>query len=199
MAKHSQKSRRERPSEIVSRELGARDQPGSIEQHLAGCMVGYNQDPNFGSAVHFGLEAIWGIGRYYRHLAAQGKIAEGECDPEFGLKPTHMIGVPWMWVLALTEAWDQYDKQGKPFERAFGLAGAQGKRPTRSKINRMIDQRAVAVDVWDRVQKARSAGRELLLIDALHAAAEKFAMSFDTVEQIWKRHGGAVKQRRPRG
>jgi len=200
MSNQSHKAgRRPRPSEIVSKELGAGDGSGPLERHLVGCLAGYNQNPNFGSAVHFGLEAIWGIGVHYQHLAAEGKIPETDRDAEIWLKSDRIVGVPWLWVLALTRAWDRYDKQGEPFERAFGLGGARGKRPTRSIVNRMLDERAVAVDVWNRVQKSRATGRKLSVIDALHAAAEKFSMSFDAVHRIWKKQGRKVRLLRPRG
>jgi hypothetical protein len=171
MSDQSQKAgRRPRPSETVLERLGARDRPGSIEQHLKGCLAAYRhfqgQKGNYGAAVHFALEAIWGIGRYHRNLAAEGTIPERERDADFGLNPTHMVDVPWIWIFALSEAWDRYDKQGEPFERAFGLAGSQGKRPTRSIVNRVIDEYAVAIDVWARVQKARSAGQKLTILEA---------------------------------
>jgi hypothetical protein len=34
-----------------------------LEQHLNGCLVGYQTDPRYGNAVYFGLEALWGIAR----------------------------------------------------------------------------------------------------------------------------------------
>ena len=48
----------DRPAEKVLRELGGKDIRWNVDKHLAGCLRAYEQNPSYGTAVYFALEAI---------------------------------------------------------------------------------------------------------------------------------------------
>src|SRR5215475_829654 len=56
-------SRTRRPSEIVMEELSEEQIPWNLEEHLNGCLAGYQAARSYGAAVFFALEALWGIVR----------------------------------------------------------------------------------------------------------------------------------------
>ena len=37
--------------------------PWDLDEHLNGCLAGYQTAPSYGAAVFFALEALWGIAR----------------------------------------------------------------------------------------------------------------------------------------
>ncbi len=196
-AKLENRRPRRSPAEIVLEELGIEDSAAALDQHLAGCLgmyqvAGsgrYQELPRYGTAVYFALEAIWGISRYNRNLAESGKIPEADFDPDWGIKPTQLINVPWIWVCVLAEAWDRYDRQGLPLGRAFGLVGSSGKRPIRKVLDRVREERAIAVWIANKLGNAKAAGRKMKLEDAIGLAANEFPKSDDSIHRIWKRYG----------
>ena len=44
-------------------ELTVEQAPFDLDQHLNGCLAGYQTDPSYGVAVYFALEALSGIAR----------------------------------------------------------------------------------------------------------------------------------------
>jgi len=56
-------SRQQRPSEIVMDEFAGERIPWDLDEHLNGCLAGYQTAPSYGAAVFFALEALWGIAR----------------------------------------------------------------------------------------------------------------------------------------
>ena len=35
----------------------------NLQEHLNGCLAGYQTNPSYGAAVYFALEALWGIAK----------------------------------------------------------------------------------------------------------------------------------------
>ena len=54
-----------RPSDVVMDELPAERIPWDLNDHLNGCLAGYQTTPSYGAAVFFALEALWH--RCHRH------------------------------------------------------------------------------------------------------------------------------------
>jgi hypothetical protein len=70
-----QKSRSTRPSDVVMDELGGEQMPWDLDKHLSGCLAGYQFDPNYGAAVYFALEALWGIANDVALRAKQANLS----------------------------------------------------------------------------------------------------------------------------
>ena len=63
------------------------------------------------------------------------------------------LPVPWIWIRALSAAWERYKTEGGPLGRAFGLeGGGQGKSPTIDKLAQMLDERAIARWIGSQLQ-----------------------------------------------
>jgi hypothetical protein len=163
--------------------------PWDLDEHLNGCLAGYQLDPSYGSAVYFALEALWGIARDVRIRAEAGRLDPSQIDGDWMLSPKTHLPVPWIWIRALSAAWEKYKSEGGPVGQAFGLEGGQGKSPTMTKLMQMLDERAIARWMWSRVQELRAAGQEVWIEDAVQEAAEKFDRSDVTIRRAWQRFG----------
>ncbi len=184
----------DRPAEKVLRELGGKDIRWNVDKHLAGCLRAYEQNPSYGTAVYFALEAIAGIGREGMRRAESKELPQEFKDPEWGLAPTQGIPVPWLWIHALTVAWERYKDGDEGLGKAFGQEGGQGKPPISKKLGTLLDHRAIAVWIWRKVLKERAAGRRFRIEGAIGEAANHFNLSEDRIRTIWKNHGRRVKQ-----
>ena len=181
------KPRAGRPVDKVLRELGAKDKPWDVDKHLAGCLNAYNQNPSYGTAVYFALEAISGIGCEGMWRANSKELPQELKDPEWGLAPTQGIPVPWLWVRTLTEAWERY-KAGEGLGKAFGQEGGQGNSSINKKLDTELDQRAIAIWIWHRVQE-----EGITITDAISAAANHFKKSDERIRKIWEMYGRSAK------
>ncbi len=177
------------------RELGIGVSHWSLEEHLKGCVVGYQSNASYGTAVYFALEALWGIAQDVEAQARTGALADDLIDPDWTISPTKTLGVPWMWICTLAAAWSKYKEEGGPVGVAFGLEGGQGKSPVDKTLAQMLDDRAIAHWVWNRVLRARAEGIEIRIEDAVQEAAEKFNKSDVTVRRAWRRFGQNEKNR----
>jgi hypothetical protein len=97
--------RKPRPFETVMDELAIEQDTWDLEQHLNGCLAGYQAGPSYGAAVYFALEALWGIANYVGVRAKSGKLDQGELEPEWIVDPKIRLPVPWIWIRALGAAW----------------------------------------------------------------------------------------------
>jgi hypothetical protein len=76
--------------------------------------------------------------------ANAGKLDADQLDTDWIISPDTRP-VPWIWIRALSAAWERYKTEGGPLGRAFGLeGGGQGKSPTIDKLAQMLDERAIA-------------------------------------------------------
>jgi hypothetical protein len=191
-------SRGPRPFEIVMDELAVEQDSFDLDQHLNGCLAGYQTDPSFGAAVYFGLEALWGIARDATVRANTGKLNPDQLDAEWIIDPKTTLPVPWIWIRALGTAWERYKTDGTTLGQAFGLEGGQGKAPINDKLAQMLDERAIAHWIWSRVQEARAAGKKIRIEDVIQEAAEKFGKSDVTIRRAWVRFGRREQQRQPK-
>jgi hypothetical protein len=191
-------SRGPRPFEIVMDELAVEQDSFDLDQHLNGCLAGYQTDPSFGAAVYFGLEALWGIARDATVRANTGKLNPDQLDAEWIIDPKTTLPVPWIWIRALGTAWERYKTDGTTLGQAFGLEGGQGKAPINDKLAQMLDERAIAHWIWSRVQEARTAGKKIRIEDVIQEAAEKFGKSDVTIRRAWVRFGRREQQRQPK-
>lgn len=183
-----------RPSDKVLDELG-KDIGWDIDKHLSGCLAAYQQNASYGTAVYFALEAIAGIGREGLRMAESNELPQGLTDSEWGLAPTKRVPVPWIWIRALTEAWERYKDGDEGLGRAFGQeGGGRGKSPVSKRLDTVLDHRAIAVWIWDRVQKEKGAGRKYRIEDAIGEAADHFHRSDFRIRKIWNKHGRHVKR-----
>jgi hypothetical protein len=187
------KSRKSRPFEIVMDEAGGEAFPWDLGEHLNGCLVAYQTQRTFGAAVALALEALRGIARDVDIRANAGCFSPHQLDDEWILSPRETIPVPWIWIRALSTAWEKYNSEGGPLGRAFGLEGGQGKPPTITKLMQMLDQRAIARWVWWRVETLRAAGQEISIEDVIQEAAEKFGKHDITIRRAWGKFGGLEK------
>ena len=193
-------SREPRPTELVMEEFAGERIPWDLDEHLNGCLAGYQTDSSYGAAVFFALEALWGIARDVGVRANAGNLDPAHLDKDWILSPTTNLDVPWIWIRALATAWERYKTEGAPLGHAFGLeGGGQGKSPIIDKLAQMLDERAIARWIWSRVQNARAAGEEIRIEDVVQEAAEKFGKSDDTTRRAWKRFGQLERLRRPGG
>ena len=183
------RSQRRRPSEIVMDEFPQEAVPWDLNEHLNGCLAGYQSDPSYGSAVFFALESLWGIAHDATINAKASDVDPSQLDEDWVLKPLLTLPVPWIWIRILSAAWDTYKTEGGPLGKAFGLEGGQGKLPTSVRLEHLLDERAIARWIWSHVQELRTAGQEIRIEDAVQEAAEKFGKSDVTVRRAWQRFG----------
>jgi hypothetical protein len=172
--------------------------PWELNEHLRGCLAGYQTDPNYGTAVYFALEAVWGIVRDVDLRAKAGTLDSVQLDEQWIISPHTGIFVPWIWIRALGTAWAKYKTEGGPLGQAFGLeGGGQGKPPTTAKLEQMLNERAIARWIWSRVQEGRAAHKKIRVEDVIQDAAEKFNRSDVTIRRVWRRFGRFERRRRP--
>ena len=119
-------SRAPRPSEIVMDELIGEQIPWDLDEHLNGCLAGYQTAPSYGAAVYFALEALWGIARDVGVRAKAGKLDPDQLDKDWIVSPRTNLEVPWIWIRSLATAWEKYKTEGGPLGQAFGLEGGTG-------------------------------------------------------------------------
>jgi hypothetical protein len=163
--------------------------PWDLDEHLNGCLAGYQTAPSYGAAVFFALEALWGIARDVGIRAEAGTLNPAHLDKDWLLAPKTNLAVPWIWICSLSTAWENYKTDGKPLGQAFGLEGGQGKPPTIASLLQILDERAIARWIWARVEHVRAAGKTIRIEDAVQEAAEKFGKSDETTRRAWKRFG----------
>jgi len=190
-------SRVPRPFEVVMDEFAEERFPWDLEEHLNGCLAGYQAAPNYGAAVYFALEALWGIAHDVGIQAKAGKLDSCQVDEDWLLAPKTNLEVPWMWIRSLATGWEKYKDEKVPFGEAFGLeGGGQGKRPIISTLVQMLDERAIAHWIWSHVLEARAANKEEVSIESvIQDAAEKFNKSDETIRRSWKRFGRLERRR----
>jgi hypothetical protein len=185
-----------RPFETVMDELEVDRGSWDLQRHLNGCLAGYQTDPSYGTAVYFGLEALWGIANDVGIQAKSGRLDQGQLDPEWIIDPKTELPVPWMWIRALATAWERFQTEGGPLGQAFGLEGGQGKPPISDKLAQMLSERAIAHWIFSRVQEVKAAGKKIRIEDVVQEAAEKFGKSDVTIRRAWARFGRRERQRR---
>lgn len=182
-----------RPSAKVLDELASHDAGWDIDKHLKGCLSAYQQNPSYGIAVYFALEAISGIGREGLLMAESGKLPQEIRDSQWGMAPTNNVDVPWIWVRTLAEAWERYKDGDEELGKAFGLEGGQGKSPVSKTLETALDQRAIATWIWNRYQKGKAGNRKYRMEEAIGDASEHFDLSLDRTRTIWKLNGRYVR------
>jgi len=193
------KPRRPRPSDVVMDELGKQQTPWDLNKHLSGCLVGYQTDRSYGAAVYFALEALWGIARDVAVRANTGKLDSDQLDADWIISPNTSLPVPWIWIRALSAAWERYKTKGEPLGLAFGLeGGGQGKSPTIDKLAQMLDERAIARWIGSRLEEARAAHKKIRIEDVIQEAAEKFGKSDVTIRRAWQRFGRRERRQTPK-
>ena len=190
-------SRVPRPSEIVMDEFAEERIPWDLEEHLKGCLAGYQTAPSYGAAVFFALEALWGIARDGDIRAQAGKFDPHKLDKDWIVSPRTTFAVPWIWIRSLATAWEKYKTEGGPVGQTFGLEGGQGNPPIIDKLMQILDERAIARWIWSRVQHARAAGEKIRIEDVVQDAAKKFRRSDFTIRRAWRRFGRGERQRHP--
>jgi hypothetical protein len=176
-------------------ELAPQQEPWDLEQHLNGCLAGYQTDPSYGAAVYFALEALWGVAKDVEIRANAGALDQNELDPDWIIKPKTKLAIPWMWIRALATAWGRYKIADGPLGHAFGLEGRQGKRPIHEQLAHSLDDRAIARWIFTRIRRAKLAGDKYRIEDVIQEAAEKFGKSDVTVRRAWQRFGRRERQR----
>jgi hypothetical protein len=173
--------------------------PWNLDEHLNGCLVGYQTAPSYGTAVFFALEALWGIARDMGVRAEAGKLDPEQLDEDWIVSPRTNLEVPWIWIRSLATAWEKYKDDRGPLGQAFGLeGGGQGKPPIIDKLAQMLDERAIARWVWSRVEEARAAHKKIRIEDVIQEAVEKFDKSDITIRRAWERFGRRERQRQPK-
>jgi len=189
-------SRTPRPSKLVMDELADEQTPWGLEEHLNGCLAGYQAAPSYGAAVFFALEALWGIAQDVGMQVRAGRFDADRLDEDWLVSPRTNFEVPWIWVRSLATAWEKYKTENVPLGQAFGLeGGGKGKPPAIATLMQMLDDRGIARWVWSRVQTAREAGEKIRIEDVVQEAAEKFGKSDVTVRRAWQRFGQLEKLR----
>ncbi len=168
--------------------------PWDLDEHLKGCLGAYQIassqiELRYSAAVFFALEALSGIARDIDIRAKTGRIDPAQLDDDWILLPSQALPVPWIWIRALSAAWEKYKTEGGPLGQAFGLEGGQGKSPAIAKLMQMLDERAIARWIWSRVREFRSAGHKIRIEDAIQEAAETFNKSDFTIRRAWQRFG----------
>ncbi len=191
-------SRGPRPSEIVMDELAANGIPWDLNEHLNGCLAGYQTTTSYEAAVFFALEALKGIAHDVEVSAKANKLDPELLDEDWIVSPTTKLEVPWIWIRSLATAWEKYKTEGGPLGQAFGLEGGQGKAPTIDKLDHMLNERAIARWVWSRAQNTRAMGDKTRIEDVIQEAAEKFDKSDATIRRAWNRFGRLERQRQPK-
>jgi hypothetical protein len=183
-------------SDVIMDELVEDHAPWDLDKHLSGCLRGYQTDPSYGAAVYFALEALWGIARDVAVRANAGKVDPDQLDADWIISPNTTLPVPWIWIRALSAAWERYKTEGGPLGLAFGLeGGSQGKSPTIDKLAQMLDQRAIARWIGSQLEAARKAKRKIRIEDLVQEAADKFGKSDVTIRRAWVRFSRRERQR----
>jgi hypothetical protein len=177
-------------------ELAGKQPPWDLDKHLSGCLSGYQTDPSYGAAVYFGLEALWGIAQDVAVRARADKFDPTQLDADWIISPNIGLPVPWIWIRALSAAWERYKTEGGPLGLAFGLeGGGQGKSPAIGKLEQMLDQRAIARWIGFQLEKAQAASKTIRIEDVVQDAAEKFGKSDVTIRRAWQRFRRRERQR----
>jgi hypothetical protein len=88
-----------RLSDTIMDELTG-DQPWDLDQHLSGCLAGYQTDPSYGAAVYFALEALSGIVHDVEVRASPGTFDSNQLDADWIISPNTKLPVPWIWIRA---------------------------------------------------------------------------------------------------
>jgi len=166
-----------------------------LKKHLAGCLAGFQTDSSYGAAVFFALEALSGIARDVAIRADAGKLNPDQRDPGWIISPKECVPVPWIWIRALSTAWERYKTEREPLGRAFGLEGGQGRSPTIEKLEQLLDERAIARWIGSQLERARAAHKKVRIEDLVQEAAEKFAKSDVTIRRAWARFARRERQR----
>jgi hypothetical protein len=193
------KPRSPRLSDVVMDELVGEQAPWDLEKHLAGCLTGYQTDGSYGAAVYFALEALWGIARDVGVRVEDGQFNPNQLDADWIISPDARLPVPWIWIRALSAAWERYKTEGGKLGVAFGLeGGGQGKSPTIDKLQQMLDERAIARWIGSRLEDARAAHKKIRIEDIIQEAAEKFGKSDVTIRRAWQRFGHRERRRTPK-
>jgi hypothetical protein len=96
-----------RLSELVMNELSGEQVPWDLDQHLNGCLTGYQAAPDYSAAVFFALEALWGLAHDVGLRAKTGKFDPDLLDPDWTISPRTNLSVQWIWVCSLAAAWDK--------------------------------------------------------------------------------------------
>jgi hypothetical protein len=194
----ARRSHASRLSDIVMDEL-AGERTWDLDKHLSGCLAGYQTDQSYGAAVYFALEALSGIAHDVAVRANAGKLDADQLDTDWIISPDTNLPVPWIWIRALSAAWERYKTEGGPLGRAFGLeGGGQGKSPTIDKLAQMLDERAIARWIGSQLAAARKAKKKIRIEDIVQDAAEKFGKSDVTIRRAWQRFGPLERQRNPK-
>jgi hypothetical protein len=171
-------------------ELGGEQYLWDLQEHLNGCLAGYQSDSTYAVAVYFALEALCGIAHDVGVQAKSGRLGPDQLDADWIISPRTSLPVPWTWIRSLATAWERYKTDGGPLGSAFGLeGGGQGKSPTINKLTKMLNERAIARWIWSRVQEARAAGKEIKIEHVMQDAAERFDKSDVTIRRAWQRFG----------
>jgi hypothetical protein len=173
--------------------------PWDLDKHLSGCLAGYQTDPSYGAAVYFALEVLSGIARDVAIRADSGAFGPNQLDADWIISPNIKLPVPWIWIRALSAAWDRYKTERGPLGVAFGLeGGGQGKSPTIDKLAQMLDERAIARWIGSELAAAQEAKKKIRIEDLVQDAAMKFDKSDVTIRRAWQRFGGRERQLNPK-
>ena len=76
--------RKARLFETVMDELAAEQGPWNLEEHLNGCLAGYQTDASYAAAVYFALEALSGIAKDIGVRAKSGRLGSGRAGSPSG-------------------------------------------------------------------------------------------------------------------
>jgi hypothetical protein len=183
------KPRTRRPFEKVMDEFAEELTPWDLDEHLHGCLAGYQAAPSYGASVYFALEALWGIARDVGIQAKEGKYDPAQLDADWTIAPRANLAVQWIWIRSLATAWEKYKSERVPLGEAFGLEGGQGRRPVDDTLTQLLDERAIARWIWSRVLAAREANKKIRIEDVVQEASEHFYKSDETIRRAWKRFG----------
>jgi hypothetical protein len=97
-----------RLSDIVMDELAGEQTPWDLDKHLSGCLAGYQTDQSYGATVYFAPEALSGIAHDVAVRANAGKLDADQLDTDWIISPDTNLPVPWIWIRALSAAWERY-------------------------------------------------------------------------------------------
>ena len=181
------------PYQVMMEEVAADKSLWDRDTHIKGCFAGYQHEAEFGTAVYFALEMLWGIAVHGKQLEKEG-LTEDLRGPDGTLRADAEFEVPWFCIVYLAVAWDSYKEKGPPLGKAFGLEGPRGKRPVLARLDRMQDQRAFARFVWQSAEVERARGVKDPVARAIGEVANKFDVSDETVTRAWKRFGKAERE-----
>jgi hypothetical protein len=183
-------SRAPRPFQVVMEELAGEQDFWNLQDHLNGCLAGYQNQPSYSAAVFFALEALWGIAHDVGIHAKSGKIDPDQLDADWIISPKTSLPVPWIWIRSLATAWERYKTDGVAVSSAFGLEGVgQGKSPIINQLMQTLNEIAIARWISSRVQEARAAGKKIRIEDVVQEAVVKFDKSDVTIRRFWQRYG----------